>query len=144
MHTMNPLNTQRAVELDVTLEVDPPQDRQLRKKTSAVIGNLPTSPSGGRETQSITLSFAEDFHRDIRIGVAATVAPGGEMLGIHLVIFEGDFCFGRGSAWLPLRQTISVAVARKDDAFSVDCYVTYRGTASDDQRAFDSRVAPAG
>ncbi len=125
---------ERTIDLDVTLEVDTLQARKIRKKTSAAIGNLPPSPTGDKETQELSLSFAEDFHRDIRIGVAATVAPGNGMLGIHLVIFEGEFCFGRGFAWVPLRQTMSVAVARPDDAFSVDCYVTYRDTASDEPR----------
>jgi hypothetical protein len=93
---MNPLNTLRSVDLDVTLEVDPPQARKIRKKTSAAIGNLPPSPTGDRETQALSLSFADDFNRDIRIGAQATVAPGGEMLAIHLVIFEGDSVLGAG------------------------------------------------
>lgn len=130
MDTTNPPNTQRVVELDVTLNADSLEEREIRKKTSAAIGNLPQSLSDPKETHALSLSFSEDFERNIRIGVQATVGSDGDMLAIHLVMFEGDFCFGRGFAWVPFRQTMSFAATRADDSFSLDCYVTYKAAGS--------------
>ncbi len=78
-----------------------------------MIANVPRLPGDGKEGHVLNLDFAQELDQDIRVGTQVTVASDGDFLACHLVIFEGDFCFGRGFGWVPLTHTTSFAVARE-------------------------------
>lgn len=116
---------QRVMSLDAVLSTNSGGKFRIREK-AALINDQGQSSLFQKETCELTLDFSNTAGLNIRVGAKATVWKDGDMLTVHLVIFEGDFTVGRSLGWVPLEQTMSLAVASEETPYFIDCYATYK------------------
>lgn len=119
------INKQGVVILNATLVFGAPVPCRQRKDVSVNLENGQFL-SDGKITHELAIEFLDDVEEVYRVGAQITSNKEKSFLMAHMVIFRDNIPVGRSLGWVPVNQTISLAVSDSTKKFELDCCVTYK------------------